>query len=720
MNVHQQPLPTRADQLPIVDSIQDIEVFGLKEGRVHRLRQGGFQSYVSDETARRVEAGVAPFLDLIAGKPNADELAAVATSGSYGDLEGKPTLGTAAGSDVEDFATAAQGARADNAVTHQESEFATRSAFIVAELSDLPIASVVSAAGLMYVRVEGATAILDKPGWEPFGPITPEHFGAPFVLGNDEVAINAALAFAGAKNRKTVYSLSALYQVYDTVRVGDGKPGVASTYENIKLIGQGQGALNSPHSSTMIKWTGPAAGLSAVIEVAGRITGPVIHDIYIDGNNLAGYGLRILSSYRGSFKRIHGANWVHRGLVLTIQGAPLNNAWYSARNEFDDVEFAGKNDNNLTVEQKAWWISGTVVGGVRNGVWGNTFRRCHGAVARTLTPDIVPGALHLGYADSNVFDKSDFGLYSSPLLPEQVFKIDVAGLQATNGAGLTDGDTVRLRCGLVGVSANSLGNRWGTLYKYDASSTATADGHYVVQPADGIGRFLRYRGGSITIDASVDPLFPVANVFKHSSIGRCEPIVVVATGGNTAGRSEDPYPTPACLFWPWPSLDYSDLPLHIPNMAGMTDGGQVFGFPAFDIRGKDLVLSQQDRLRRVRFRQNSGNGGTNNGAYISHENRASDSDAWTESARLLLPTAGGLTPNIDGTQLLGNNSLRWERVTTLAVGYAGGVIDTAGFGSPEGVVTASSGSTYRNKSGGAGTTFYVKESGTGNTGWVAK
>ena len=46
--------------------------------------------------------------------------------------------------------------------------------------------------------------------------------------------------------------------------------------------------------------------------------------------------------------------------------------------------------------------------------------------------------------------------------------------------------------------------------------------------------------------------------------------------------------------------------------------------------------------------------------------------------------------------------------------------DLIGTGSPEGIVTASSGSSYRNRSGGAGTSFYVKESGTGNTGWVAK
>lgn len=43
-----------------------------------------------------------------------------------------------------------------------------------------------------------------------------------------------------------------------------------------------------------------------------------------------------------------------------------------------------------------------------------------------------------------------------------------------------------------------------------------------------------------------------------------------------------------------------------------------------------------------------------------------------------------------------------------------------GIGSPEGVVTASVGSTYHRTDGGSGTSFYVKETGTGNAGWIAK
>jgi hypothetical protein len=48
------------------------------------------------------------------------------------------------------------------------------------------------------------------------------------------------------------------------------------------------------------------------------------------------------------------------------------------------------------------------------------------------------------------------------------------------------------------------------------------------------------------------------------------------------------------------------------------------------------------------------------------------------------------------------------------------VQDWAGYGSPEAVVTAPVGSTYRRLDGGAGTCSYIKESGAGSAGWVAK
>lgn len=51
---------------------------------------------------------------------------------------------------------------------------------------------------------------------------------------------------------------------------------------------------------------------------------------------------------------------------------------------------------------------------------------------------------------------------------------------------------------------------------------------------------------------------------------------------------------------------------------------------------------------------------------------------------------------------------------------ADGPLDEAGYGSPEGVIAAPVGSTWRRLDGGASSSFYVKESSDGATGWVAK
>lgn len=79
-----------------------------------------------------------------------------------------------------------------------------------------------------------------------------------------------------------------------------------------------------------------------------------------------------------------------------------------------------------------------------------------------------------------------------------------------------------------------------------------------------------------------------------------------------------------------------------------------------------------------------------------------------------------ITAEVDNTSDLGSSALRFRQTWAVTRFYSAGVFDSAGSGTPEGVVAASVGSTYRRTNGGAGTSFYVKESGSGNTGWVAK
>ncbi len=78
-----------------------------------------------------------------------------------------------------------------------------------------------------------------------------------------------------------------------------------------------------------------------------------------------------------------------------------------------------------------------------------------------------------------------------------------------------------------------------------------------------------------------------------------------------------------------------------------------------------------------------------------------------------------LLPGTGGSVDLGGSAKFWLNGYVSNLFFAGSVFESAGSGSPEGVVTANIGSTYRRTNGGTGTTFYIKESGTGNTGWVA-
>ncbi len=88
-----------------------------------------------------------------------EDLGAAATSNSYGDLDDKPTLGTAAAAATGDFATAAQGAKADTSVQPEDlGAAATSNSY--ADLDDLPTLGTAAAAatGDFATAAQGAKA----------------------------------------------------------------------------------------------------------------------------------------------------------------------------------------------------------------------------------------------------------------------------------------------------------------------------------------------------------------------------------------------------------------------------------------------------------------------------------------------------------------------------------------------------------------------------------
>lgn len=91
-----------------------------------------------------------------------------------------------------------------------------------------------------------------------------------------------------------------------------------------------------------------------------------------------------------------------------------------------------------------------------------------------------------------------------------------------------------------------------------------------------------------------------------------------------------------------------------------------------------------------------------------------------QDANVWVMGSSALNPTNDNTVSLGQASQRIASSYVVNRRWSSTVFDSAGTGSPEGIVTAGVGSTYRRFDGAANTSVYFKETGTGNTGWVAK
>lgn len=142
------------------------------------------------------------------------------------------------------------------------------------------------------------------------------------------------------------------------------------------------------------------------------------------------------------------------------------------------------------------------------------------------------------------------------------------------------------------------------------------------------------------------------------------------------------------------------------------------------------VVSSLDNQGRVIFGPNqlssprtvSGNSSSNNGVAVDGSGRLSTVGNATSSYKAnrtgTSSTKLGLVVEVYDDGVTTNGGLANGGGKT-EFHHTSGVIDTSGTGSPESVVTASVGSTYRQTDGSSGTTLWIKESGISDTGWVS-
>lgn len=128
---------------------------------------------------------------------NKPTFATVATSGSYSDLSNKPTLGTAAATDATDYATAAQGAKADSAL--QTSALTPYRTSAAQDAIDAGFAASTHAHPLSAITQSSATngqvATWDGVAWVPS---TPAAAGVSSVAGRTGAVTLAVADVANA------------------------------------------------------------------------------------------------------------------------------------------------------------------------------------------------------------------------------------------------------------------------------------------------------------------------------------------------------------------------------------------------------------------------------------------------------------------------------------------------------------------------------------------
>ena len=127
-----------------------------------------------------------------------DTLAAVATSGGYGDLTGKPTLGTAAASAIDDYATAAQGTKADSAIQAADigTAAATAATAYATAAQGTKADSAIQSADLADVATSGG-----------YGDLT----GTPTLITNNNQLTNGAAYITSYTDTNTTYTADGDY-----------------------------------------------------------------------------------------------------------------------------------------------------------------------------------------------------------------------------------------------------------------------------------------------------------------------------------------------------------------------------------------------------------------------------------------------------------------------------------------------------------------------------
>lgn len=233
---------------------------------------------------------------------------------------------------------------------------------------------------------------------------------------DDTVAIQTAIDAVGAAGGGTVIIPTGVYAISNTICLGNGGSGVASTY-SINLIGEGASPFQSTNSNTEFLWIGTAGFTGSMLKVCGLISGVRVQGIYLNGQKNIFDGLIVESCIGGNFENILVQNVRRRGVSLVVNKTG-NSTWFTINNTFNNIYSNPAYVNRSGGDTYAWYLCGNRVqdiGGSAAGIFRNTYNVCVGQVFSDATNITLPAALYLGYTDSSTWTECDMNRSASAL-----------------------------------------------------------------------------------------------------------------------------------------------------------------------------------------------------------------------------------------------------------------------------------------------------------------
>lgn len=153
------------------------------------------------------------------------------------------------------------------------------------------------------------------------------------------------------------------------------------------------------------------------------------------------------------------------------------------------------------------------------------------------------------------------------------------------------------------------------------------------------------------------------------------------------------------------------------NPAGLIHSKAAYNWTVIDATDEDSTIQYNNDI--IRFDVNSAGLAPRDLTILNSGRRGQSMAAGKYEIFVATQGQNVTVLNCNPTPVSGTAALSLPKYATV-IGTRGYPVDLQGVGTPEGLINAVPGSTYRRTDGGAGTSFYVKESGTAQAGWVAK